>query len=140
MKSWFIKIVGVLVFMLSFMIGMIIYQSAIPTHPPIKDNLISYNVTKTSEFIMVEVSVDAIVESSFSAKLSRLLVHESGYQLEIQAVDVNYSEGANDVHRIFYLPKNMRPGKYCVSTILEWRPMFSLTDKINTIDQGCFEL
>lgn len=140
-NSSVLRLVGLVVFIVTFSIGFVLYQTVLNESPPIEDVTVDYSFVKTKDFIIVTSSNTTEANDDFSANVSRILTDkETGYQIELHAGDVDYEPGVNNIHRIFYLPLSTPNGTYCVKTIMRWRPDFSLIDKKTVFKNGCFTI
>ena len=141
MNTWFLRFIGVSVFALSFLAGLIVYQSFILNSLPITFIDITYTGKRAGDFVIITSSTTAKVSNDVTAKVNRVLKHEkNGFQIELQNSDIKYTEGLYDATRVFYAPDSIPNGRYCVETMIDWRPMFSLTEKTTVVKQGCFDL
>jgi hypothetical protein len=109
--------------------------------PPIEDIVADYTITKTKDFYLIAATSTINATDNFTANVNKLITNkDTGYQIELQIGSVEYEEGMNNVHRMFYLPLSTPNGTYCVKTIMRWRPQFSLLDKKTSIKHGCFAI
>ena len=141
MNTWFLRFIGVSVFVLSFLAGLIVYQSFILNELPINFMSVEYSAKRAGDFVIITSNTKAKVATDVTAKVNRVLKHEkNGFQVELQNADIKYTIGMYDATRVFYAPDSIPNGRYCVETMVDWRPMFSLTEKTTVVKQGCFDL
>lgn len=136
-----LRLIGIIVFVVTFSIGFVTYQSVFSESPPINDVTVDYTFVRTRDSILVTSVTKGEAYADFSATVNKILTNkDTGYQIELHMGDVEYEAGANNIHRIFYLPLSTPPGTYCVKTVMRWRPQFSLLDKKITLKHGCFAI
>lgn len=140
-NSSLLRLVGIIVFIVTFSICFVLYQTLANNEPPVEDVTVNYDYTKNKDFILVSAAVATEAESNFTGNVSKIFTNkDTGYQIEINVGDVDYEQGTNNVHRTYILPMNTPVGTYCVKTIMKWRPQFSLLDKKTTFKHGCFTI
>ena len=141
MVKFLLRTVGAVVFLLSFLTGMVIYQSYIVKSPPIKIHEIAYQAFRnTDRTITITATSKATVHKTFNAKLTRVLHSKDGFQVELQNSDIKYNKNIGQLTRVFTAPANVPNGNYCVELIMEWHPEFSVTEKVVNIETGCFTI
>ena len=140
-NSYILRIVSMLVFLVTFGVGLVVYNSAFDGEPPIEDIVADYTITRTKDFYLIGSNSTVEASANFTANINKLITNkDTGYQIELQVGSVDYEEGTNNIHRMFYLPLSTPSGTYCVKTIMRWRPQFSLLDKKISIKHGCFAI
>ena len=136
-----VRLIGVVVFVITFSISFVTYQSMFYIEPPIENITTEYSVTKAPGTYVVNSNATTTANESFTALVSKTFInYELGYQIELYVGDVEYEVGKNSIHRIFLLSLSTPPGVYCAKTILRWRPQFSLLDKKIVYKHGCFTI
>lgn len=138
-----LRLLGIVVFIVTFSIGFVTYQSVFSEAPPINDVTIDYTFVRTRDSILVTSVTKGEVDADFSASVNKILTNkdkDTGYQIELHMGDIEYESGSNNIYRIFYLPLSTPSGTYCVKTVMRWRPQFSLLDKKITLKHGCFAI
>lgn len=140
-NSSILRLVGIVVFIVTFSICFVLYQTLDHNEPPVEEVKTEYTYSKSKEFIMVTSSVATEAKAEFVGNISKIFINrDTGYQIEINIGDVIYEKGDNKVHRTYVLPLSTPNGTYCVKTIMRWRPLFSLLDKKTTFKHGCFAI
>jgi hypothetical protein len=140
-NSLVLRLIGIIVFIVTFSVCFVLYQTLANNEVPVEDIRTDYTYTKTRDFFLVTSLVATEADESFVGNISKIFINKNtGYQIEINVGDVVYTPGSNSVHRTYVLPLSTPSGTYCVKTIMRWRPIFSLVDKKNTFEHGCFAL
>lgn len=141
LPRWWISAIANGAFLFMLLLGIVLIRSFVPQKPPIKPNTGEYSVAKGDDAFVVYYKCNSEVSEEFEAHVHRMITHqETGESLSLPTTEVKFDKGTQNVTRLFYVPKVVKPGKWCASATMEWRPFLSLVDHKSVGQAKCFEV
>ena len=123
--------IGVMLGLALAVIAISLFQTFIPFEPPITVKSSQYRAIKTSDgTIVVSYDCTSEVHEDFEAHIHRTATHTAtGLAIALPTTEAQFFEGRRAIQRQFYIASPAPSGEYCITSQLEWRPLFSLTDR-----------
>ena len=134
--------IGVMLGLAMVLIAVVLFQTFVPFDPPITVQASQYRAVKTIDgTIVVSFDCTSTVHDDFEAHVHRTATHTAtGLVIALPTTEAQFFEGQRAVQRQFYIPTPAPAGEYCITSQLEWRPMFSLTDRAAPKRTHCVEV
>lgn len=119
-----------------------LFQTFWPLDPPIDVKASTYRAIKVADgTIVVSYDCESIVHEDFEAHVHRTVTHTAtGLVIALPTSEAQFSEGVRKIQRQFYIQSPAPVGEYCITSQMEWRPMFSLTDRHAPRRTQCIEV
>ena len=132
-------VLGTLLGFALVIIGISLFQTFFPASPPITVQVSEYRAVKTMDgTIVISYDCTSIVHEDFEAHMHRTATHtETGLVIALPTTEAQFSEGQRAIQRQFYIQSPAPSGEYCITSQLEWRPIFSLTDRASPKRTQC---
>ena len=124
------------------LIAISLFQTFFPLSPPVTVKSSEYRAVKTSDgTIVISYDCESVIHEDFEAHVHRTAEHvKTGLIISLPTSETKYHEGERKVQRQFYIPSPAPAGEYCITSQMEWRPMFSLTDRAAPKRVQCIEV
>lgn len=113
------------------LIAISFFQTFFPFGPPITVNASELRAIKTPDgTIVISYDCNSTVHEDFEAHVHRMATHTAtGLVIALPTTESKFFEGERKIQRQFYIAPPAPSGEYCITSQLEWRPLFSLTDR-----------
>ena len=134
--------IGVALGLSLLVIAISLFQTFWPLDPPITVKASEYRAIKSQDgTIVISYDCESEIYEDFEAHVHRTVIHTAtGLVISLPTSEAKFNEGTRKVQRQFYIPSPAPSGEYCITSQLEWRPMFSLTDRSAPKRVQCVEV
>lgn len=132
------KIAGAASFATVLCLGVVLYQTIKPERP-ITEIESSASASRNALGVAIEYRRVFEVPAHFVGDESRFMVaNETGEQVIFPDTMQAYHSGRQELKTTFFLPADIRGGKWCIYGVVQWSPSLSLHSHFQELTPACF--